>query len=360
MFKCYSLLLLLATGLAAAERTFDFGSVRAGETPPGFRAAITGRGAPSEWKVVMDDVPAVLAPFSKRSPEIPKRPVLAQLSRDTNDARAALFIMDGEPMRDFTLSTRFKIVSGSVDQMAGLAFRLQDDRNYYYVRADVMEGTVAFLRYVEGELIGPVSRPAPIKRGEWHTLAVECRGSKFRTLLDEKEILPWTEPSYVPFPDGTSKGVFSSGRIAFWTKADTVAHFSEGRLSYTLRERFAQRLVRETMAANPRLLGVKIFAARDGEKTPRVLASSDGKELGEAGGKVELDCLVKGGTYFGKNKERALVTMPLHDRNGETVGVVTVAMTTFVGQTEKNGLVRAQPIVKEIESRIHSARELLE
>jgi hypothetical protein len=55
-----------------------------------------------------------------------------------------------------------------------------------------------------------------------------------------------------------------------------------------------------------------------------------------------------------------LVTMPLHDRNGETVGAVRVAMTTFFGQTEKNALARALPIVKSMESRVVSSKEFLE
>ena len=52
--------------------------------------------------------------------------------------------------------------------------------------------------------------------------------------------------------------------------------------------------------------------------------------------------------------------MPLHDRNGDTVGAVWVEMTTFVGQTEKNGLARALLIVKAMEKRISSAKELMQ
>jgi hypothetical protein len=55
-----------------------------------------------------------------------------------------------------------------------------------------------------------------------------------------------------------------------------------------------------------------------------------------------------------------LVTMPLHDRNGETVGAVRVSMTTFFGQTEKNALARAIPIVKSMALRVSSAKELLQ
>ncbi len=198
-----------------------------------------------------------------------------------------------------------------------------------------------------------------MKKGEWNHLTIECRGSKLRALLNEREVLPWTEPNLIPFPDGTSKGVFSAGKIAFWTKADTVAYFADASIVYTPREPFAQTLIRETMQQNPRLLGLKIYGVNGTDPLPRVVASHDGKNIGEPGDTVEKSCIEKGGSYFGKGKDIAVVTMPLHDRNGETVGAVRVEMTTFFGQTERNGLARALPIVKSMESRITSPKDLL-
>jgi len=360
MFRSLFFLIGVALSAAAAERSFDFTGMREGETPSGFRSSITGRGEPGEWRIVTDEVPLVLAPFSPKAPVTPKRPVLAQLSKDRSETRAPMLILDTEKFNDFTFTTRIKIVSGEIEQMAGVAFRLQDEKNYYYVRLNAKNQNIAFFRYVEGELIGPISAAANVKAGEWNTLTIESQGPKFRVLLNEKEVLPWTEANYVLFPDGTSKGVFTSGKIAFWTKADAVAYFTDARMTYAPREKFATVLIRETMAAHPRLLGLKIFAATNDDVVPRMIASNDEKEIGAAGEKVERDCIRKGGTYFGKGKDLALVTMPLHDRNGEIVGAVRVVMTTFLGQTEKNALGRALPIVKGMESRIVSGKEFLE
>jgi hypothetical protein len=360
MFRTLSFLFLFTASAFAAERLFDFTGTREGETPTGFRSVITGKGAPGEWKIVTDEVPFVIAPLSPKAPVTPKRSVLAQLSTDKNESRASMFILDSEMFGDFTFTTRIKLVSGTVEQMAGIAFRVQDERNYYYVRLNAKDHNVAFFRYVEGELIGPVSAAADVKLGEWNTLTIEFVASKFRALLNDKEVLPWTEANSVLFPDGSSKGVFTVGKVAFWTKADSVAHFADARMTYKPREKFASVLIRETMAAHPRLLGVKIFALPDGEKTPRMIASNDEKEIGQAGDTVEKQCIEKGGSYFGKGKELAFVTMPLHDRNGDIVGAVRVVMTTFIGQTEKNGLGRALPIVKSMEGRIVSGKELLE
>jgi hypothetical protein len=52
--------------------------------------------------------------------------------------------------------------------------------------------------------------------------------------------------------------------------------------------------------------------------------------------------------------------MPLHDRNGDTVAAVRVLMRSFKGQTEQNAIARALPIIKGMETRIRSARDLIE
>ena len=352
--------LFLCAAAIAAERRFDFNDFRENETPSGFRSALTGKGPPGSWKIRIEDVPPVIAPFSTKAPLVTKRSVLAQLSQDRDDTRAPLLVYEGEALNDFTFSTRFKIVSGEVEQMAGLAFRFQDERNYYYVRANAKDQNVAFFRYVEGELIGPVSAPALVRKGEWNQLAVECRGSKLRALLNDREVIPWTEPNLVPFPDGSSKGVFPSGKVAFWTKADSVVYFTDARIDFTPREWLAQSLVLETMRAHPRLKGLKIFGLATNETGTQIIASTDENEIGQPGERVERECIEKGGNYFGKGKEVAVVTMPLHDRNGEIVGAVRVTMTTFIGQMERTAIARALPIVKSMEKRISSAKELMQ
>jgi hypothetical protein len=359
MFRVLLAFLLYATVGSAAERRFDFTDYAEGQSPTNFRSAVTGKGRAGDWKVRMEEVPPVLPPLSPQAIGVSRRAALAQLSTNRED-RALLCVFEGETFTDFTFATRIKILSGDMEQMAGVAFRLQDDRNYYYIRANAKDGNVAFFRYVEGELIGGVTQPAEVKRGEWHQLTVECRGSKLRALLNEREVIPWMEPNLIPFPDGSSKGVFNTGKIAFWTKADSVACFTDARVEFTPRESFAQTLVRETKNQNPRLLGLSIFGVNGKDPLPRIIASTNEKEIGSAGGDLEKSCLEKGGSYFGKNSEMAVVTMPLHDRNGDTVGAVRVEMTTFFGQLEKNGLARALPIVKSMEARITSAKELVQ
>jgi len=54
------------------------------------------------------------------------------------------------------------------------------------------------------------------------------------------------------------------------------------------------------------------------------------------------------------------VALPLHDRNGEPIAAVKVVMKSFLGQTEKNAVARALPIVKQMEWRAASVKDLLQ
>ena len=55
-----------------------------------------------------------------------------------------------------------------------------------------------------------------------------------------------------------------------------------------------------------------------------------------------------------------VVTLPLHDRNGDRVAAARVVMRSFAGQTEQNAIVRAMPIIKQMQGRIQNAKDLAE
>src|SRR3989442_15302895 len=130
-FICSITVLFIVWSATAAEHHFDFSGAKPNETPPGFRSAVTGEGKPGEWKVIVDETSSEAAATNANSSVIIKHQVLGQLSRDVADEHFPLLIFDGETFTDFTLTTRFKTVSGAREQMAGVAFRIQDARNYY-------------------------------------------------------------------------------------------------------------------------------------------------------------------------------------------------------------------------------------
>ena len=91
-----------------------------------------------------------------------------------------------------------------------------------------------------------------------------------------------------------------------------------------------------------------------------MVAGTVPEEVGQAGTSAEMDTAQRGTAYYGKEKDRVLVTLPLHDRNGDPVASVRLEMRSFPGQTQDNALVRAKPIVVRMESRVRAAKDLTE
>jgi hypothetical protein len=342
-------LALIALGASAAERTFDFSEFSEGQTPPGFRSAVTGEGKPGDWKVVLDTVPPQMQPLTPQALAVSKRPVLAQVAQDPTDEHFPLFIYEKESFDDFTLTTRFKTVGGTNEQMAGVAFRIQNETNYYVVRASSLGNTFRFYKVVNGQRGSILGPEIPIQRNVWHELSVVCKGSQIECRLNGRQVIPTlTDTS------------FSSGKIGFWTKSDSVSYFADTRIVYKPREAPAQALVRNTMKSYPRLLGLEVFVLGTEPQTTRLVASDDGKEIGRAGEKAEEDVIRRGVSYYAKDKESVSVTLPLRDRNGDPIAAVRVVMKTFAGQTEDNAVVRATPIVKEMGARVQTLQDLVE
>jgi Domain of Unknown Function (DUF1080) len=333
----------------AAERVFDFNELHENQAPPGFRSTVTGKGKPGEWKIILDDVPPKLAPLTPQAQVVTKRAVLAQLSQDPTDEHFPLLVYEDETFSDFTLTTRFKTVKGVMEQMAGIAFRLQDETNYYVLRASSLGNTFRFYKVVNGvrgTLIGP---EAQIPSGVWHDLSIACKGNQIDCRLDGKELIP-------TLTDNT----FASGKIAFWTKSDSVSYFTDTKINYTLREVPAQVLVRQVLKLYPRLLGLKVYVRGADSKTTRLVASNDQAEIGQPGDKTESEVMKSGAIYYGKGKDSVAVTLPLRDRNGEIIAAVRVLMKSFPGQTEQNAVARATPIVAAMRKEVQTMDDLVQ
>lgn len=348
--QAFWLALFLALPSRAAEHVFDFGAVPEGQTPPGFTSTLMGKGKPGRWEVLLDTVPPLLAPLNPQAPSVARKPVLAQVALDPTDEHFPMLIYDGDTYGDFKLTTRFKTVKGIIEQMAGIAFHVVNATNYYVVRASSLGNTLKFYKVLNGER-GPLVGPElPIPAGVWHQLEIDCQGSSIRCLLDGKECISVTDKA----------NALTSGKIAFWTKSDSVSYFADTRIVYTPFEPPAQKLVKEILQRYPRLLALKIYVSAKGTNSTRVVGSGDEKELGEAGGKTEQAVIHTAQTYYGKEKHSVSVIMPLCDRNGDPIAAVRVVMRSFRGQTEENAILRAAPLVKQIQAKVDSLQDLTE
>jgi hypothetical protein len=348
------LLILLGIGLVpasgqAAELVFDFSQYPVDEAPAGFRSLISGHGKPGDWKIVLDDVPLALRPLTPGGKVATKRAVLAQVARDPADEHFPLLVYGKENFGDFTLTTRFKCVAGGVEEMAGIAFRLKDEKNYYVVRASSLGNTFRFYKVVNGERSEPIGVEMEISKGAWHDLTVEAKANRFRFLLDGKEVIP-----------ALTDNTFATGSIGFWTKSDSVSYFGDTKISYSPLVAPAQAMVSDLLRKYPRLLGLSIYATNATAPDLRIIASNDQSDVGKTGDKVEQDVVGHDVIYCGRGVKKVTVTVPLHDRNGDAVGAMRVELRSFSGQTDDNAVARALPIVKELEARIRSAKDLVQ
>jgi hypothetical protein len=119
---------------------------------------------------------------------------------------------------DFTGGTirgRFKLIGGASDQIAGFAFGLQPNGNYYYVRYNTKDGNLAVWEFVDGKrnVLEHGEHHAQIPLGQWHELVVTVDGRHVR---------------------GEMAGGFRvehelrrpvSGPIGLWAKRDAVTAF---------------------------------------------------------------------------------------------------------------------------------------
>ncbi|SRR6266849_644303 len=183
---------------------YNFDSDSVGQLPAKFHSARTGQGSESTWAVMADPT----APS--------KQNVVAQTSTDKTDYRFPLLIADEGSFRDLVLSVKFKAVSGSVDQAGGLVFRLKDPNNYYIVRANALEDNYRLYHVVDGRRRQFAGENFKVTPGVWHELRVEAVGNKFSCYYDGAKKI-----------DATDETFKDAGKVGLWTKADSVTHFDD-------------------------------------------------------------------------------------------------------------------------------------
>jgi hypothetical protein len=342
---------LLAWGVASlgAELDFDFSTNKLDEPPAGFRSLLAGEGKPGDWRVILDEVAPSMLPLTPNAPSVAKKAVVAQVLRDPTDERFPLLVYDKETFGDFTLTAKVKTAGGAVEQMAGLVFRLQDEKNFYVVRISSLGNTFRFYRVANGLRDPPIGADVETPKGAWHEVSVTCQGNRFRILLNGNELIPELTDSS-----------FSAGKLGFWTKSDSVSYFADVKVRYIPREYPAKALVRDMLQRYPRLEGLKVFATSKARPHLHIVASDDEKELHQPGGKVEQETISKNAVFHGKVNQKALVTMPLHDRNGEAIAAVRVVLRSFRGETQAHAVGRATPIIKAMEARVRGLDDLTE
>ncbi|MBF8275285.1 MAG: hypothetical protein HW390_358 [Candidatus Brocadiaceae bacterium] len=185
------------------RKEYYFDDNKPNEPPPGFQSAFTGKGEPGLWVV-------------KKIENAPSADnVVVQTKLDITDYRFPLLILDGVSYKDIMVSVRFLAVSGKTDQAGGLAFRYKDNNNYYVLRANALENNVRLYIVINGNRKQIAGKNTKVTPGEWHLLKVICKANKIQCFFDNALVIEATD------------GVFNSGSVGLWTKADSYTFFDD-------------------------------------------------------------------------------------------------------------------------------------
>ncbi|WP_439611667.1 family 16 glycoside hydrolase [Reyranella sp.] len=161
----------------------------------------TGIGRPADWRAVAD-------------PGGPDGWALVESEPDATDQRFPLCISEQAQGRDFDATLRFKIISGSRDQVAGFMFRAQSASDYYVVRVNARDNSVRLYRMDKGKRSQLGTREAPVELGKWHSLRVIAANDRIEVALDGKPLFGISDRTLV-----------QAGAIGVWSQGDSVAHY---------------------------------------------------------------------------------------------------------------------------------------
>jgi hypothetical protein len=198
--------LIGAAGPVSAQvtRRIDFEGDTIGAPPSGIASALTGGGPPPAWKIVEDAT----------SPAGPK--VLAQTSADRTDHRFPLAIFERPAAVNVDVRLRFKAVAGREDRAAGIAVRLRDPDNYYVVRANALEDNVRLYRIVGGDRVQFAGAAAKVASNAWLELRIRVEGDRFEVFFEGRGLYKAIDKTFG-----------APGRVALWTKSDSVTYFDD-------------------------------------------------------------------------------------------------------------------------------------
>ena len=207
-----SIVVLLLIGLLTAdsrERVWDFSKDEVGKKPAGFYFDDTGRAPDGRWRVLEEE--------RQEGEEGKKNHVLAQLDESRDRGRFALAVIEKSSIKNLKLSVRMKAVKGDLDQAGGIVWRYRNSENYLVARLDVSERNVRLYRFVGGNRVQfGVAQNLDVHVGQWYTLRIEHRGEHVKVYLDEDALFIEKDRHFR-----------RPGRIALWTKADSVIHFDD-------------------------------------------------------------------------------------------------------------------------------------
>lgn len=94
--------------------------------------------------------------------------------------------------------------------------RLIDRNNYYVARANALENNIRLYRVVGGQRSQFAGSSVTVPSGRWQELRIRIVGNRFEVFFEGRSLYTATDATFA-----------SAGRVALWTKADSVTYFGD-------------------------------------------------------------------------------------------------------------------------------------
>jgi hypothetical protein len=192
-----------AVNASDATTHIDIGKNEIGDSPTAFDLPRWNEDKQGRWTVIPDATAvAGLA--------------IEQSGVDGTEDRFPLAIAKTAPLKNAEISLRLKATGGTSDRDGGIAVRLKTPDDYYLVQLDALRDRVLFSLVTNGVPEEIVGVDAEIASHTWHTLALRAENNEFVVSLDGIWVFT-----------GFDKALSEAGRIALWTKGDSVTRFDQ-------------------------------------------------------------------------------------------------------------------------------------
>jgi hypothetical protein len=125
---------------------------------------------------------------------------------------------DVDDFKDGDISMRFRLISGQLDQCAGILFNLKTNGDYLTVRFNGKEDNLVLWTFKNGKrsFVKRAPELVHLTMGEWHRMKIVVAGTQLHGYLDDnKQVLEYTLPEPV------------SGKVGLWSKTDSVSQFAD-------------------------------------------------------------------------------------------------------------------------------------
>jgi hypothetical protein len=231
------LLVFSLTGFAGAQRTkkaspaaaksvhIDLSKEKVGGESARFLSVV------GNWSIVQDGDRKILAVDGRKWMRGQPAGGLAEKARTIYGSRHEEFIDNvkafayfpyavAKDIDNFTngeISIRFKLVSGQLDQCAGILFNLKPNGDYLTVRFNGKEDNLVLWTFNKGKrsFVKRGSENMPLAMNQWHAMKITVSGQKLEGYLNGKLLLQFDLPEPV------------SGKIGVWSKTDSVSYFDD-------------------------------------------------------------------------------------------------------------------------------------